>query len=260
MINWIQFQKEIVYDKVVFYFLNETETFKNFLNKKFGSFIQIIDHQTSASQVCGWHQKLTEISPNNAFVQSILGYCLRSLVVNFDLKDEYMKNSHERLCSNDCLMKSKFEFEYLTNYDFDEFIFPRLFNTKYLTDIIGKKDCTNGIISTKVSITDYIKRLESIYGNNIASFSFENVNMLTEHSLVEKQILEFDNSENLKYNVNNLNIEMTIYSNKDKMYLNSYQKYEPYFECMNSTIGLNKNLNPKWNKYMGLLVNNRYGK
>lgn len=260
LINWIQFQQEIVYEKIVIYFLNETDDFKNFLNKKFGTFVQIIDHQTSLSQVCGWHQKLAAINPNNLFAQSILANCQRSFTVNFYLNDRYIKNSHERLCSNDCLMKSKFEFEYLTNYDFDEIIFPRVHNTKWLTEISTKKKCTNKDKSKKVSMYHYIKRLESIYGNNIASFLFENVNMLTEHSVIKKRIVEFDRLENLKYNINNLNIELTVVNGIDKNYLNSYRKNKQHFECMNSTILLNKNLDPKWNNYFGLLVNYRYGK
>ena len=42
--------------------------------------------------------------------------------------------------TNDCYMKFRHEYEYVTNYDIDEIIFPRLHSTNSF-EIIDKKDC-----------------------------------------------------------------------------------------------------------------------
>ncbi|RNA26800.1 hypothetical protein BpHYR1_000760 [Brachionus plicatilis] len=228
MVNWIQFQQKIGYDKVVMYFMDVSANFSNFLVKKFGSFVQIIDHETSESRVCGWHRKMLSINPSNLFSQALMEHCLRSIKVNFGIEDQYVKNSHERLCTNDCLMKSKFEYEYLTNFDFDEFIFPRMYHTKRVTELTTDQNCTGKIFSQKANMYQYVKRLESIYGNNIA--------------------------------IDNLNIKLAVNSYTDKFYISSYRKNKDYFECMNSTIMKNNCLSSKWNNYLGVLVNNRYGK
>ena len=78
-------------------------------------------------------------------------------------------NSHERLQSNDCLMKYRYEYQYVTNYDIDEFILPRKVTNKNKNKIECKANQTRLVgheKNTDYSIYEFAKDLGREYGED----------------------------------------------------------------------------------------------
>ncbi|RNA21174.1 hypothetical protein BpHYR1_011251 [Brachionus plicatilis] len=230
--------------------MHNPEDYFELLDKKFGSFIQIIGHEITENNICKWHKQKVNEFPQNSEYKTLLDSCLLSMKINFDLRDHYIKNTHERLNSNDCLMKNRHEYQYISNYDFDEFIFPRSFETDHVKNVNESNICEKN---------DDIKFLERKYGNKVAYFQFENVNMLIKHEIIMK-ILKSNETQNLEYSSSGIRLRFTSKNSNDQNLLNSFKQNIWLFDCMNKTIFQNSDLNPKWNNYIGALVNNRAGK
>lgn len=281
LLNWIKIQKEIGLHKIKLYFHLVPREIIDKVLKQNENFIEIVNHKTNFSDVCKWQIKKLEENPNSEDYNRTYKYCAESFKKFFDLQDLYVKNSHERVCSNDCYSNFKYVYEYVGNYDFDEFIFPRNFSKNYFLNLTlnSKAKCRSvREVAQKQSqinydLYSYIKKLQNVYGKNIAYFQFENVLLLNEYPKIVKRILEIDqnlswiissNTTNftnlLKYEINNTAISYKIDLKKDLNFLKSFKNFGYYIKCLNSSIRQNAYLNYKWNNLYGTVVNNREGK
>ncbi|RNA02410.1 hypothetical protein BpHYR1_038321 [Brachionus plicatilis] len=259
LINWLDIQKKIGYEKIFLYFLDNPEDYFELLDKKFGSFIQIIGHEITENKICKWHKQKVNEFPQNPKYKTLLDSCLLSMKINFDIRDLYIKNTHERLNSNDCLMKNHHEYQYISNYDFDEFIFPRSFETDHVKNVNKSKMCEKNADLKFLKIHDYIENLEQKYGNKVAYFQFENVNMLIKHEII-RNILKSNKTQNLEYFSPGIRLRFTSRNSNDQNLLNSFKQSIWLFDCMNKSIVQNGDLDPKWNNHFGAFINNRAGK
>lgn len=92
-------------------------------------------------------------------------------------------NSLEKLCDNDCFLTFKYTHEFVTNYDFDEVIFPRKYTTNDLSffDAPTSQDTFNCTLvrsnfdTNDYSLYSYVQKLKNKYGQNVGCFQFEHV-------------------------------------------------------------------------------------
>lgn len=172
-----------------------------------------------------------------------------------------MFNYHEKVCTNDCLLNFKYQYEFTTNYDFDEIIFPRKFLTNDHTYFNSAQNCTSSLdnFNFNYSMYDYAMRLSQLYGKNIGYFRFENVVFLTSYEAkflqnmltVSNRIVFFENSGN--------RISLTISPSHFKK-IDEIFELQQFIECLNETILNHGKFQNLWNVPYAILINNRLGK
>jgi hypothetical protein len=195
----------------------------------------------------------------------LLDNCRSYVKVFFDAKNEKVVNSHEIVCLNDCLMNFKYEYEFMTNYDFDEFIFPRKFKTDDYERYDSFKCAENKRKIAKYNIYDYASELVSTYGPNAASFLFEHflfmesfdrqfLNDLFDikfNSNPYKPIVyKHNSSKNLNFVLNELN----------KRSVDRISRHQSTVECLNASIVEKNRFDYRWNTPYGIYFNFRLGK
>lgn len=275
--NWIRIQKEIGFSKIQLYLYNIGSLRTNELRKEFGEeFLNLIEYKANYNNLCAWQMNKCKQYPDSLFYKNLMRYCSESFRIYFDISDDMVKNFHERLCTNDCLLNSKYKYEYLTNYDFDEIIFPRKFNLKYhlMESVNENSSCLSykkelDDEKTEFKIYDYIRKINNFYGDKIAYFHFENVLFLNNFQFIKNQAVEiymdFSESESkffreIVYKQPENSINFTIDLKNDLKFLESLKNYEKYIDCLNETIMEHLDSDSKWNNLFCTLVNYRNGK
>lgn len=179
-------------------------------------------------------------------------------------------------------MNFKYQYEFLSNYDIDEFIFPRHFDPTYqvkVSDLVERfkkeKNCSeiynNLTVTTRpYSLYDYVKSLQKEYGNKVASFQFPNYLVLTKHDYFLQKIYSNQLTEM------NKDISVLSYENPSR---NTYLKYEigsdsqsqrhfnsfkvlgKFVECLNESKLANRlDLSNLWRNSIKSCLKNRAGK
>lgn len=112
-----------------------------------------------------------------------------------------IRGIHEKICTNDCLLNFKWKFEFTTNYDFDEFIFPRIHETNYIVNYINRSnpdnddgECVkpeNKQIKTSYNLYEYAKRMSNLSSKKVAQMQFKHVVfMVNDHKKFLKDLFE----------------------------------------------------------------------
>lgn len=169
-------------------------------------------------------------------------------------------HTHEFTATNDCFTNFKYTYEFVTNYDFDELIFPRK------NSINNKSDLTCDLsYKSDYNIYNYADRLFRIYSKkskkNIGTIHFEHV-LFVDHTedFINKIMKPFIGNSTSRLiglvqgnNILKLSIKKKNYNQE------IVSKSISTINCLNKTI--NKiNMLKKWNKPYGFLINSRYGK
>lgn len=264
MRNWLEIQKQIGIDRVRLYFARVDKTIETSLKDEFKDFIDIVPYRLEYENICKFSIQLKNNEKDREIINYIVDNCLQFYRVYFNESKVFMINHHEKICTNDCLLNFKYEYEFATNYDFDEFIFPRKFPTNDLSHFKTTSSCNNtsAVSLTGYNIYDYALKLTQKYGNQIACFQFENVAFLT--------IPESFSFINDFLNLPKRNIELKNSVTGDKLTLRVSPKdfdkiyeildFEDMIKCLNKTIGQNEGIDSIWNMPFALLINNRDGK
>ena len=203
--------------------------------------------------------------------------CEKSFMKHFrsSIKNEWVLNSHERLTSNDCLLNFKYDYELVTNYDFDEIILPRkislddsylYFNNEYnlcnnITDIKPKFIYDN----KSNNLYNYAMKLFEHYGvHNTASIRFEHALIVKGYDRINDFVFKMkpNVSKLIRFNYNRshlMNIKYQLKENID--HLKKYKELKLIIDCLNQTeeSSLNK-LSKKWNNPYFIHLNMRDGK
>ncbi len=196
--------------------------------------------------------------------------------------------THENTCDMECLHNYKHAYQYMTNYDVDEFIFPRRFSKNHFNDLenirdlkcsLAKNNTMNGPSGGLVNLNygsnmmhEYIQRLIGIYGNQAAFFHFQNYlvlnefenlldkisdNLLLQSSDGNKVFLDYENrkrSTNLRFWFKNS-------SKVNRDYFDSFKTLSQLTKCLEkSNFKNNSELDSKWRKVLMSQLNNRSGK
>jgi hypothetical protein len=123
---WFHIQKNIGISEIRLYIYQANETVIDYLRNKYKDFAIFVDF-VGFDKFCGIYHENTTIFQNCKIVYN-----------KILLHGGYM----ERVNTNDCFLNLKYKYEMVTNYDFDEIIFPRSNNlNKYQSFNCESKYC-----------------------------------------------------------------------------------------------------------------------
>ena len=263
MISWLKLQKDIGIERVKLYFNHGYEDGIRVL-KKFESekFIELVDYRFDLETICKNQLKFQASKPRSFGSNYSLNLCKRIYSIYFESRWETF-HTHEMTATNDCFTNFKYTHQYVTNYDFDELIFPRKwdFNASNLTCDLS---ISNPI---KYNIYDYASRLFGIYRKDskqpIGAVHFEHfllVDHISQEFLVDIMKPFNDNrtlSRLVKLTYEKKNIRFSV--EKGDINENEISKSISLIKCLNKTMGREDSLR-KWNRVYALWINVRHGK
>ena len=177
------------------------------------------------------------------------------------MSDSNVMNSHERINTNNCFFNYKYEYKYVTTYDFDEIIFPRKFQ---LVNELTEQNCRNYTPKNiNYNIFDYADNLFKKYLWAPSCLEFENLVFLQANdlNLVEfiSNILNYENGYKMDLVMNNNKMKIT-YKLDTVTYVVKLQKQIKFATCMKEYLNLSPSLNSIWQSVFGSLMNMRNGK
>lgn len=252
MQDWLRIQKLIGIDKVRLYMTDTNEQNELALKEEFKEFVEIVDYRLDFEIICKFAIKMREKS------EYLFKNCLDFHKVFFNhTKDYGVYESHGKVATNDCLLNFKYQYQFGTNYDFDEFIFPRHLDSNNYDYFLSGNFINREF---NYNIYDYALRLMKKYGSNKAYFQFENVAFLTfskNSSFIEKL---FSNHKNIE--IIESGKTMSVQSDLFDIFRRSlnYSRLQDYITCLNQTIRQRNNVDSIWNMPYALLINYRLGK
>jgi hypothetical protein len=264
--DWIDMMNSIGYSKIKLYLHNISKSTKDVLIEKQktfeNGFLDLISYSTSFDELCKYSISKLNETPDSKLYQFLYSNCKSSFEKHFRMSDLMIYNSHERMTSNECLQSFRYEYEFITNYDFDEIIFPRLYNTDIFNyarlDNLNENKLINSGELKKYQIYDYAKKLQNKYGSQVAFFHHDHVLFLC----------NFDNFINQVYNFTfnrNISNQEIIYANygrlvkfsiKDELHLNQLKKIIKVVNYLNKTFFKSK-YHSKWNNLYASKMNMR---
>jgi hypothetical protein len=275
--NWVKIQQSIGISKFRFYFLRISEDSEREIRAKLDtSIFEIIEHKLDEEFVCQPYRNYLALSDdsNRHFATYMLENCHNHHSVFFNWSiDPGVLSANEKVCTNDCLLHFKHEFEFTTNYDFDEIIFPRKLNVDdyepFLDEVKDKNsDCSNERVNqNKYSLYDYAIRLSKLLGNgkSVAMLKFENGVVFPDPDSYSKMFAKiFASCKNktemsVDFEMNGKKLSLVIRQN-DYAYIEKIEGFQNYLKCLNDTIIQRGLFPPRLNSPYAIIVNNRLGK
>jgi len=254
LLDWIHIQKKFKFDLIVLYIFRLNEEYVKKLKNEFDTqYVKLVKYQTKYKDICHW--SLDDNNHNNEAI------CKKSYDYYFNMSNDLIYNSHERMCSNHCLMNLKYEYEFITNYDFDEFIFPRIFKPNDLKPF-KFSTCDEIRNENDYDIYKYSTRLKKYFGPFVACYQFEHVLFLQNYEPFIQNIFklnEIKKSLKIPYELENRYLYYTMRPRHAKM-ISTIFDFQPLVRCLNQSITHNKNFSQMWNKIYASVMNMREGK
>lgn len=173
--NWFDVQKHLGIDRFRLYFFRINQTSEEMIRKKVGKHAEIFHSRLDKPFICRHYITFLE-NQKSEIADYLMKNCEDMFSVYFDWNREGVFNAHEKVCTNDCLLNFKWTHEFTTNYDFDEFIFPRRLDTNFLTK---SKNSTSEITCESqvrdYTLYDYAVDLSSKSSTPVAVLLFKHV-------------------------------------------------------------------------------------
>lgn len=260
MLNWLEIQKRIGFRKIKMYFYRVSHKAEEVIRKKYNDLVEIVNYSFDEKHLCAYYYKLHNANISSNLSKDLLDNCVKYLEVFFDGKLDDVVNSHEKICLNDCLTNFKYQYEFMTNYDFDEFIFPRKFKTTDYVRFDNKTDKCESVKSNKYdyNIYDYAKRLVDKYGANAAIFDFQHVLFMENFN---KNFLKnlFENEKTVEYQHKDKRLTFIV-DDLSRDLIETMKKQQGLVDCLNKSILERDLFDYRWNSPYGINFNFRLGK
>ena len=266
LLNWIEIQKNIGIKEMRFYVLNATDdTIKTIKEKYSEDFIKIVIHHTSFENVCQKEIKRLEKNPNSLLFKKQYNACEKAFRLHFDLSDNLAFNTHERINTNDCFYHFKYQYEYVTNYDFDEVILPRSIKS------FKGFNCNNSINNFRkfnYNLYEFADELFSSYGKFFtACLSFENVIFFPNNNFLDLFFDKLKSNQNYPKSINlkvskDKSINFKIKSISDLKYSKTLHNHSQLYKCLKNRyeILFSNSVDELWKNGIASLINTRSGK
>jgi hypothetical protein len=258
VLNWLEIQFSISIKQIKFYIFEPNAEAKRLIYSKYSSEqVIFVDYETNKNQICKQEIEMMKLNPNNYYSKYLFGICEQSFNKHFNMSKDYTLNAHERINTNDCYMHYRNEYEYVTNFDFDELFFPREYETRF--GMNGTDYClSKKRYKKKYNIYDYAKRLFNSFEFKVASLSFDHVLFINVTDEFIDSVFEIKNKKHTLSLKNNEggSINFDIFS-QDKDYLNYLLNSKNIFNCLKSELMGNWSL---WNNVYATRMRNRDGK
>ncbi len=281
--NWIELQNSIGFKKIRIYLFKTLKKYENELrnfNKKKNYILEFVNYDIDPTNLCNWIIEKLKKYPTSKLYNFLYNNCMNAYNKHFNLTfTQNLKQNHKDLHVNDCFMRFKYVYEYLTAYDFDELIFPR---SKSRNEIYtaNKLKCeskivkqSNDLIQTPssyrplndYSLYDYVNQIIKIYNvKNYSSIYFEPILFFTDHNIFLHNVTNYQIKKNIdmfSYGVNDDFINYQI-ANKSNhvLLLNKFKFVTPLVKCLNSSYMIKTKFNNIWNNLYGVLNRKQMGK
>ena len=154
--DWIRIQKSIGIAKIKIYSLEKNELLLKQIENNYKDLVEVIDYNTKLDDICHLELKNKIRNANSNLYSKLYENCQSAFAKHFLMSDTMVSNSHERLQSNDCFLKFKHNYEFVVNYDIDEFILPRQIG-------LNSRNCPNSFQTLKYNLYDFVKKLSESY-------------------------------------------------------------------------------------------------
>lgn len=222
------------------------------------------------AKVCKHQLKLINSKPKSLGANHSFQLCKKLYEVYF--AERWVTfHTHEMTADNDCFTNFKYTYEFVTNFDFDELLFPRKhssFDSLSLLNVTcdALTPASASTISHANSLYDYASRLFQAYKDPvrpIGALHFQHVLLVDKisHRFV-KNLLEFLDSNSsssrwIEFPYDNKSVNLHV--NKQDISLYTMSKSLSLISCLNRTFGEEERLR-KWNRVFGIWISVRHGK
>jgi hypothetical protein len=271
MKTWLKINKALGYSKVKLCAVDYNTSYMSEVRREFGDFVEINNFELNLSAVCSNYKNAKAYVCESGNTPYFGG----------------ASNFHEKVCTNECLMSYRYEYEFLTNNDIDEIIFARNSSTSFHRSINFNSNKTaengdghncssvyqshEGLMETecfKFDMYAYAVKLHRIYGWDVAFFEFDHYLFLSYYDVMMRMI----QNENLTtegldryllYNnyIDN-KVKYTVHSEDEKKYFKLVRQLTNLTRCLNATFLVNNpaRLHHKWTNVITVPFLNRPGK
>jgi len=269
LVEWIFIQRKLNIAKIRLYF-NDVPDSDYVINKireanNDKTFVEIIQYRNKLQEFC----RIKDNTPKELSDTSIDEDCKKIFNTTFSLSNQ----KHEKINTNDCYLNFKYEYEYTSNYDIDEFVFPRLVQTSdqiKLFDSVRQsknKTCfpmkTNKSELIKYDLYNYTKYLHNLLGgSSVAYLQFYNTFMLLEFRNLLENILKYTTGNTIQYPKDNRTDSLKITDSSKKL-IDDFKQMIPLVDCLNETNKITMSSDfykSKWNNAYSLRSYSRLGK
>jgi hypothetical protein len=146
------------------------------------NFKRLKENYSELVEMHGYNQETRALCVKHNFTE--VQRCFNKYRGFFEYRMFGMNWPHQTIRMNDCFLKAKYKYQFVSNLDLDEIVFPRRFSIKqYSVDVTSQLDAPYGdclrIFEAYISTLDdqnsfynYMMKLEKIYGSSVASFKF----------------------------------------------------------------------------------------
>lgn len=254
LFDWIEIQSKIGVDRFRFYTFRVSDDSVLKIREKYSDSVEIIPYSLSRDVLCSFDGNL---DPQVA--DYLYENCLKLFSIYFDNSRNGVFNAHEKVCTNDCLLRFKYDYEFTTNYDFDELIFPRKLATNDY-DAFADSNAT----SVNFNLYEYALRLKQKFGQNIAVFRFEHVLFMhNDHERFLDQLFGLENGKTSSVSYDYMNRNKFVHFNVDDASfrsINTLKRVQPYVKRLNESITSQAQVSPVWNSIYAIYMKQRLGK
>ena len=266
LIEWISIQRQLNIAKIRLYFHKVSDPIYAIRKIREANndekFVEVIYYKNELKDFC---QIKTNFRNSNQFSSD---NCDKSFKIHFSKSTQ----KHEKINTNDCYLNYKYEYEYVSNYDFDEFIFPRSYHKIdqiQLLDLFShSQQKNNNCLSVNYSMPyydlyNYTRYLQDMLGgSSVAYLQFDNTFMLLKYRNILDKILKYTSGYLFEYHKDNRSIKFTV-SESDKELVRNFQNVIPIIDCLNETNRIKMKSDfykSKWNNAYSLRTIFRLGK
>lgn len=167
----------------------------------------------------------------------------------------------ELFTTNDCFISYKYSYEFVSNYDFDELIFPHKYEFNNLSAF---ESHSSGMCSNKSSplikynLYDYLVNLNKTLSVNlkepISAFSFQHVLFLKNFTNDLYSLLSVNvSNKTLNYTFGSFERTFPVYYTNSEAHIKTLAKFKHLVLCLNKTLSNNAYLSPNWNRPFGFI-------
>jgi hypothetical protein len=269
LVEWIFIQRQLNIAKIRLYFNDVPNS--DYVIKKIReanndeTFVEIIHYRNKLKEFCHIKDNITKELSNTSIDED----CKKIFNTIFSLANQ----KHEKINTNDCYLNFKYEYEYTSNYDIDEFVFPRLDHTIDQINLFDSvrqtqnKTCNpikiNNSVLMKYDLYNYTKYLQNLLGgSSVAYLQFYNTFMLLEFRNLLENILKYTTGNSIQYPKDNRTDSLKITDSSKKL-IKDFKQMIPLIDCLNETNKINMNImfyKSKWNNAYSLRSYSRLGK
>ena len=263
LINWIEQQKAIGISEIRIYMYDVSNELVDLLESSYQKrYLKLIKHPIKYEEVCKHQIMNAEMYPESSIYKNLLNNCKNAHSYHFEMSDDLVFNTHERINTNDCFFSYKYEYKYVTTYDFDEIIFPR---QNKMDHDYGEIKCKNYLrpkLNLNYNIYEFADALFKQHSIQVSCLQFENVVFFQND---DKSLINF--VSNL-YNNTATKKELTIQNSKKNVvysldsqdYVKNLKNKLKLLSCMKQLIIINSTQDSIWFSNFASLMNIRMGK